>query len=102
MSEPPPILDRARVLEYAEVDTSVRYTGRITLYVGSKEIGALPNLAICQNTWTPIPETFLFYCDQEWNVIVAGAYSSIEAARDSAEVAYDGISAKWKKLSPRS
>lgn len=96
--QPPPILDHARVLEYAAVDASVKHTGRISVFVGGKELGAVPRLAICQNLGEN-PETFLFYCDNDWNVLGAGAYPSVAVARERAESAYAGISAKWQASS---
>src|SRR5438128_2532118 len=98
VDEPPPILDCARALEYAAVDESVKFTGRGALYVGARKLDAvyMPRLAICQNMGAN-PETFLFHCDEKWTVLGTDAYSSIEAARQSAEKAYEGISDKWVK-----
>jgi hypothetical protein len=96
IDQPPPVLDCARVLEYASVDNSVKFTGRLSLYVDGKALGAVPKLAICQNM-AEDPETFLFHCDADWNVLGAGAYPSIEVARARAEDAYAGISQKWLK-----
>jgi hypothetical protein len=95
MQRPPPVLDCAWVLEYAEVDESVRYTGKSTLYVGGKELGAVPRLALCQNL--DEAEVMIFHCDREWNVLGTGSAPSLSAARESAERAYSGISAKWIK-----
>jgi len=94
--QPPPILDSARVLEYAAVDSSVKYTGRLSLFVGGKALGAVPKLAICQNMGEN-SEILLFHCDNDWNVLGAGAYPTVDAARDRAEKTYAGISAKWHK-----
>jgi hypothetical protein len=93
IEEPPPVLNCARVLAYAEVDSSVKHTGRITLYVGGKELGPVPRLALCQNF--DEGDVMLFHCDNEWNVLGAGGAPSFEAARESAEKEYAGISAKW-------
>ena len=98
MEPPPPVLDCAHVLEYAEVDASVKYTGRITVYVDRKELGPVPRLAICENMDKASEATlFLFYCDSEWNVLGAGGGASLAAVRENAEKAYAGISAKWVK-----
>jgi hypothetical protein len=95
---PPPVLNCARVLEYAEVYASVKYTGRITVYVDRKELGPVPRLAICENL-NETSEVMLFYCDNDWNVLGAGgaATHSLAAVRENAEKAYAGISAKWIK-----
>jgi hypothetical protein len=92
--QPPPVLDCARVLEYAAVDSSVKYTGRLSIFVDGKALGAVPKLAICQNMGDD-PETLLFHCSDDWSVLGAGAYPSVESARDRAEQGYAGISAKW-------
>ena len=96
IDQPPPVLDSARLLEYAEVDASVKYTGRIMVYVDGAELGAVPRLAICENMRGE-PDTLLFYCDASWNVLAAGGYSSVREARASAETSYAGISRNWVK-----
>lgn len=48
MNRPPLLLDDARVLKYAAVDSSIELTGRLRLYVDGKRAGAVPNLAICE------------------------------------------------------
>ncbi len=92
--QPPPVLDCARVLEFAVVDDSVTFTGRLSLYVDGMPLGAVPKLAICENMGGN-PETFLFHCDAEWNVLGASVHPSAEVARARAENAYAGISGKW-------
>jgi hypothetical protein len=95
IDEPPPTLGSAHVIEYAEVDASVRFTGRQTLYVDGKLLGPVPRLALCQNF--DASDVMLFHCDDEWNVLGVGGGPTLEAARELAERAYAGISAKWIK-----
>ena len=47
--KPPPVLAGARVLEYAIVDDSVKFTGELQLYVDDRRLGAVPRLAISEN-----------------------------------------------------
>jgi len=95
IEEPPPTLDCAYVIEYAEVDASVTFTGRQALYVDGKLLGAVPRLALCQNF--DASDVMMFHCDDEWNVLGSSGGPNLEAARESAERAYAGISAKWIK-----
>jgi hypothetical protein len=99
---PPPVIDFARLIAWAIVDESVRWTGRQTLFVGDKLLGAVPRLAICQNISGPLTDVLLFHCNEEWEVQGVSGAKSHEAVREIAERAYEGISAKWQevKVSP--
>ena len=67
MSEKPPaILDSAKVLSYAILDSSVIYTGKASVYYNGKLVGPVPKLAICQNKGET--EVLLFYCNDKWGV----------------------------------
>jgi hypothetical protein len=91
---PPPVLDCARVLAYAVVDTSVRYVERKTLFVDGQLLGQVPRLAICQNIGEN--ELMVFHCDNDWNVLgVAAGHDSIAKAKNQVERSYHGIDAKW-------
>jgi hypothetical protein len=92
-NEPPPVLAFARVLEYAVLTSSVRYSGHSSLLVGGKELGPVPRLAICQ----PVSEaTFiLFHCDDDWDVLGCSGHASIAEAKARAERIYAGVSACW-------
>lgn len=91
--EPPPVLASARVLEYALLRDSVRYSRHSFLFVDCKELGPVPRLAICQ----PLGEaTFmLFHCDDEWEVLGCAGYESAAEAKARAERIYPGVSACW-------
>lgn len=95
---PPPVLDFARVLAFAILDESVQWTGRQTLFHGGKEVGPVPCLALCKNTWGNHTDILLFHCNAEWEVLGASGAPSLEKAQASAENAYRGISAKWVML----
>ena len=53
---PPPVIDFARVIAWAIVDASVRWTGRQAVYVGEERLGPVPRLAICQNVNGPLTD----------------------------------------------
>jgi len=97
----PPVICGARVIEYAVVDDTVNYTGREHLYVGGKELGPVPCLAICQN----LDDDFMYlaHCDKHWNVLGASGSGTepetLANLKESAEKAYRGISNKWQPLS---
>jgi hypothetical protein len=91
----PPVLDMARVIAYAILDQSVKWTGRQKLLVDGKEMGPAPRLALCQNLSGDLHDILLFHCDEEWNVLACSGGKTIEDAKASAERAYKGISEKW-------
>jgi len=85
----------ARVLAYAILDDSVQWTGRQTIFVGGKELGVVPRLAICQNVGGGTKDILVFHCSDEWEVLGVGGAENVESAKASAERAYRGVSAKW-------
>jgi len=99
IEKPPPVLGNARVLEFADLDESVTYSGHSSLFVGNvkeglKELGPVPRLAIAQDLTTG--EIMLLHCDQDWEVLGrGGGYESIPKAKASAERAYHGVSSRW-------
>ena len=102
---PPPVLAGTRVLEYAIVDETVVFTGRLHLYVDSQRLGPVPRLAICQAFDSD--ELLLFHCDDAWETLGVEAWNgpddgqtgSIEDVKRSAENYYSGISSHWIALS---
>jgi ClpX C4-type zinc finger len=92
-SPPPPVLDCARVIEYAVLNESVGYSGRTLLFVDGKELGQVPCLAICADKKSP--GVMLFHCDREWTVLGCSGHPSIPEAKDRAERIYPGLSACW-------
>jgi hypothetical protein len=90
---PPPVLDSARVLKYAVLDDSVKFSGRTLLFVDGKELDPAPCLAICKNLEDDA--ILLFHCDQDWNVLGAAGYGAIDEAERRAERIYQGVSARW-------
>lgn len=91
--EPPPVVASSRVLEYAVLDDSVRYSGSSSLFVDGKELGPVPRLAICQDE--PGAGVLLMHCDDEWEMLGVAAYASVADAKKKAERIYPGVSKLW-------
>jgi len=92
---PPPVLDNARVLQFAILPQSIPFAGRSLVFVDGKELGRVPRLAICEDQ--PPAKVLLFYCDDQWRVLAAAGYDSIDLAKARAERTYPGSSALWKE-----
>jgi ClpX C4-type zinc finger len=92
---PPPVLHMARVLAFAVLDESVRWTGRQRVYVDGKELGPVPRLALCQNVSGGTKDFLVFYCDDDWEVLGITGGRTLDSAKASAERAYSGVTAKW-------
>lgn len=93
---PPPIIcvnDRV-LLEYAILDESVGFReGHHILWVGTKEVGRVPCLAISQDKESP--QVTFYCCDIEWNPVAIAAMNSVEEAKNKAERIYPGSSTRW-------
>ena len=63
-----------RVLEYAIVDSSVQFTGKLHLFHGDTRVGPVPGLAICRDS--RMEELLLFHCDENWNVVGGQIWNS--------------------------
>ncbi len=93
-SPPPPIIASARLLAYAYVDSEVRFTDRITLYVDGTRLGPVTRLAITRNYCEPC-DILLEFCDDTWASKGVIAFKSVEEAKRRAERGYEGIASKW-------
>lgn len=90
---PPPVLDCARVLRYVIIEKDIQFSGRSLLFVGGRELGQVPRLAICEEKKTG--GVLLFHCGEDWTVLGCSAHASITDAELRAESAYKGTSARW-------
>lgn len=105
-TSPPRILAGAEVLEYAIVDDSVTFTGRLKLFHGDERVGRVARLAICKAP--DAPELLVFHCDDEWDIKGIQAWNNpdcpivttVEEAKARMESYYSGISIKWKRWAP--
>ena len=98
MKAPSAVLGGLYVVAYAHVDDSVQFTQTYTLLVDGHWLGAVPNLAICQEFDSH--EYAIQHCTEEWEPvgIAAGFESRAEAIR-RIELSYHGIHAKWVNAS---
>jgi hypothetical protein len=84
----------AYVVEYANVDSTVKFIDRKTLNVGGEWLGPVPKLAICKNIETS--EFELSHCSEDWESLCSvQRAASIEAIKEIAEKHYQGIGPKW-------
>jgi hypothetical protein len=90
---PPPVIDSARVLEYAFVDT-IEYKKWDALYHGDKLIEKVPRLAICSNLGKDIGP-MLFHCDDDWNVLGVSGGATVDEVKGRAERNYPGVGSRW-------
>jgi hypothetical protein len=107
MEVPPPVLNNARVLEYAIFDATVRRTEVWMIDAFPWKPKPIAALAICQGR---VPgeknEVYLFYCGAEWSIERVQAWNtprgpkleSTEVIRVHAETLYAGSAARWVKV----
>lgn len=95
MNKPPiSIFIPSYVVEYAVVDSTVKFMNRKNLNVGGNWLGAVPKLAICKNLETS--EYHLSHCDDEWNDLCAvQTAKTIQEIKEIAEKHYQGIGKNW-------
>jgi hypothetical protein len=93
MVRPPPVIDCARVVAYANVkDIPYRKAG--LLLIEGVPLEAVPHLAIAVNLGDDVGP-LLFHCDQEWNCLGAAGAKTIEEAMTLAERNYPGVGSRW-------
>ena len=93
MGERPDLLDGARVLAFAVVDSTVVPTGGTTHRIGTDVLGPAAGLAIAQ--YDGDGQFYLFYCDPSWEVVTDTCHPSWELAQEQAEFEYRGVSDRW-------
>ncbi len=101
MHPPPTTLDSAKVLEYAIVDSCIKYTGALHLYHGETRVGPSAALAICQDPG--VDGLLLFHCSEDWRVLGAQIWNeppeltvrTVQEVKLKAERYYSGIGTLW-------
>ena len=96
-ARPPLVIQGARVLRYALVPRSVKFSGRTNLYVDGVEVAAASRLVISESLREH--EIWLNYCEKDWEPIGTKTFKTITAARANAEKNYPGIHRCWKSYS---
>jgi hypothetical protein len=92
MGQPPSELDGAKVIATAIVGEAVRPTGA-TIHRGPDGVIPPANaLAIVAGE----AGIYLFYCDDQWQVLTDMWHPSVNNAKAQAEFEYEGISELWK------
>lgn len=82
------------VVEYAIVDSTVKYMNKKNLWAGDEWLGAVPKLAISKDIETS--EFRLSHCNEEWEDLCAvQSAMTIEEIKEIAEKHYQGINKKW-------
>lgn len=92
---PPPVINSARVVEYAIIEDADPFTGFGTIYVNDKLLGRVPRLALCENLGTDLGP-LLFHCDEAWSVLGcrAGRLSKTQSSalnKDTLAFRHDGF-----------
>jgi hypothetical protein len=82
------LLDGAAVVRVADLSTAVP-TGRTRHFVGGEEAANLAALAVAR--YEEHPGYYLFYCDDEWNVITDTYHESVEDADAQAEFEFGSL-----------
>jgi hypothetical protein len=88
MKSPPVTLDGARVLKVADL-TSTRATGQISHYLGDEHVTDFAVVALAQ--YDDGPGVYIFYCDEDWNVITDTVYVDLADAEDQAHREFTGL-----------
>lgn len=102
IGKPPPAINFERLLYYAVLGKSIRYSGCKLMFVGPsaeklKELKRVPCVAICEGKFENKKTFWLFYCDKDWNTVGSAHYESPVVAMRRADRMYPGISAAWVK-----
>lgn len=102
IKRPPPAIIYRRLLYYAVLDKSIRYSGCKLMFVGRprgklRELKKVPCVAICERLFEDEKAFWLFYCDRDWNDVGVADYDTLDAAMHRAERMYPGISTLWMK-----
>lgn len=91
---PPVIIDFARVVGFAQLNPSVRPTGRHALH--SPELaGRLGGIALCERLLADETGFFIALCDAEWNLLTKVQTVSPEIALQTIEESFHGILDYW-------
>ena len=92
---PPPAISFARVLAYAVVDETVRFTGEQRLYVDNELLGAVPCIALCEELRNDQAGFFVAYCNEKWEAVAIAPATDPDSAMRQAEHYYRGLGALW-------
>ena len=92
---PPIAIGSDRVIAYANIDKSVKFTGKKRLFVDGDLLGEVPNIAICKSLDRELRDYLILYCDKKWNSLGVAGAPSFSAAIKEVERCYQGIAEKF-------
>lgn len=97
-TEPPVLLDGARVLEYAWLPREEGDSERMRGLVAGVPLaaGVVSTLVIAENLVEQ--GVFLIHCDDEWGTVIGESYADVESARIAAAEAYRGDTIAWVRF----
>jgi hypothetical protein len=91
---PPETLDGGTGICFAEIDSTVRPTGKTRHLLGGERLPPFHRLVIIQ--YEPDSDYYLLYCDQNWRSITDTCHHSLAEAKAQAEFEYEGVGKAWK------
>jgi hypothetical protein len=96
MTEPPFILDGARVLEYAPFDDAMRSARASSAVMGGIAVDLLnvAGLAIVEDLATA--SRFLLLCDRDWATLAAEPCGDVPSGRERGSAAFPGAARLWR------
>lgn len=98
---PPPAIGSDRVLAYAFVDKSIKFTGSQRLFVDGEQLGRVPQIAICKSLNKDIVDYLILYCDKNWRTLGVAGEKTLARAVAEAERCYEGIASKFVRVNNR-
>lgn len=101
MDAPPVLIDGSRVVVYLIFSASVEVTGRSTVLIAGAPLDskAVRGLAVAENL-SPDGGVFLFYCNEEWQVLAAGHFEGLGSAQAAGGRAFTGSANLWRQFRP--
>jgi len=95
--EPPPILDGARVLEYAPFDPQI-LSGRASAVVSgvAVDLQNVAGLVIVEDLANGT--LYLLHCSGDWETVTASLVVDAAGAKAIAETSFPGVGRLWRKF----
>ena len=96
MTEPPHILDGARVVEYAPFDAQMKSGGRTSAVLGgvAPDLLNVSGLAIVEELARG--DRFLLLCDDVWATLAAEPCGDVASAKERGEGTFPGSARLWR------
>jgi hypothetical protein len=96
MTEPPFLLDAARVVAFALIDPAMFPERTVSVEGGVPlDLDVVRGVAITESLLDA--QVYLLHCTSDWLTLAAGAYADVASARAAADSAYPGLAAQWQQ-----